>query len=42
LKELRVDANKGIWRIAFAFDPERKAILLVGGNKKGQKPNQVL
>ena len=24
-----------VWRVAFAFDPERKAILLVGANKRG-------
>ena len=35
MKELRVDAENGIWRIAFAFDPKRKAILLTGGNKTG-------
>ena len=23
------------WRIACAFDPERQAVLLVGGNKSG-------
>ena len=33
MKELRFDADGGIWRIAFAFDPERKAIILVAGNK---------
>jgi hypothetical protein len=35
MKELRVDAEDGVWRIAFAFDPKRKAILLTGGNKTG-------
>ncbi len=25
----------GVWRTAFAFDPERKAILLVAGDKSG-------
>ena len=35
MKELRFDADGGAWRIAFAFDPERRAILLVGGNKAG-------
>ena len=35
MKELRVDAGSGVWRIAFAFDPKRKAILLTGGNKSG-------
>lgn len=34
MKELRC-AVKGAWRIAFAFDLERQAILLVGGNKEG-------
>ena len=35
MKELRFNASDGAWRIAFAFDPERKAILLVGGDKSG-------
>jgi hypothetical protein len=35
MKELRFDADGGIWRVAFAFDPERKAILLVAGDKGG-------
>ena len=35
MKELRVDADGGVWRIAFAFDPKRRAILLTGGNKTG-------
>lgn len=35
MKELRFDADGGVWRIAFAFDPERKAILLTGGDKSG-------
>jgi len=25
----------GVWWIAFAFDPRRRAILLVGGSKSG-------
>ena len=36
MKELRLDVEKGVWRIAFAFDPERKAILLVAGDKAGK------
>ncbi len=36
MKELRFTAEEGVWRVAFAFDPERTAILLVGGDKKGQ------
>lgn len=35
MKELRFNAGDGVWRIAYAFDPERKAILLVGGDKSG-------
>ena len=35
MKELRFTLSDGEWRIAFAFDPERRAILLVGGNKSG-------
>lgn len=36
MKELRFDAADGVWRVAFAFDPERKAILLVAGDKSGK------
>ncbi|MBP9712577.1 MAG: type II toxin-antitoxin system RelE/ParE family toxin [Sterolibacterium sp.] len=35
MKELRFDGGRGVWRIAFAFDPKRRAILLVGGDKGG-------
>lgn len=35
MKELRCAADDGVWRIAFASDPERRAILLVGGDKAG-------
>ena len=35
MKELRFDAADGIWRVAFAFDPKRRAILLVAGDKAG-------
>jgi hypothetical protein len=35
MKELRFNADDGAWRIAFAFDPKRHAILLVGGDKAG-------
>lgn len=31
MKELRFYAADGVWRVAFAFDPERKAILPVAG-----------
>jgi hypothetical protein len=35
MKELRFDAAGGVWRVAFAFDPKRRAILLVAGDKAG-------
>ena len=35
MKELRFSASERVWRVAFAFDPNRRAILLVGGNKSG-------
>jgi len=35
MKELRFDAADGVWRVAFAFDPRRNAILLVAGDKSG-------
>lgn len=35
MKELRFTAGGGVWRVAFAFDPQRKAILLVAGDKSG-------
>ena len=35
MKELRFEADGGVWRVAFAFDPERTAILLVAGDKSG-------
>jgi hypothetical protein len=33
MKELRFAAANGVWRVAFAFDPNRKAILLIAGDK---------
>lgn len=35
MKELRFDADNGVWRVAFAFDPKRHAVLLVAGDKSG-------
>jgi hypothetical protein len=35
MKEMRFDAAGGVWRIAFAFDPKRRAMLLVAGDKSG-------
>ena len=37
LKELRVQYRGEPYRILFAFDPRREALLLVGGNKAGDK-----
>ncbi len=37
MKELRVQFQGDPWRILFAFDTNRAAILLVGGNKRGDK-----
>lgn len=33
MKELRFKAYGGVWRVAFAFDPRRRAIVLVAGDK---------
>lgn len=35
MKELRFEASGGEWRAAFAFDPQRKAVLLAAGDKSG-------
>lgn len=35
MKELRFNADNGVWRVAFAFDSRRHAILLVAGDKSG-------
>jgi len=35
MKELRFSASRGVWRVAFAFDPSRQAVLLVAGDKTG-------
>ena len=35
MKEIRFNAANGVWRVAFAFDPERRAIILVAGDKSG-------
>ena len=35
MKEMRFNAADGVWRVAFAFDPKRRAILLIAGDKSG-------
>ena len=37
MKELRIQYQGRPWRILFAFDPRQAAILLVGGDKGGEK-----
>jgi hypothetical protein len=36
LKELRAQTESHVFRVAFLFDEKRKAILLIGGDKKGK------
>jgi hypothetical protein len=40
MKELRFEAADGVWRVAFAFDPERRAILLAAGDKTGGRQDR--
>lgn len=40
MKELRFMVRNEVWRVAFAFDPKRQAILLVAGNKSGKHQAQ--
>lgn len=35
MNELRFRAAGGVWRVAFAFDPNREGILLDAGDKSG-------
>ena len=37
LRELRIQHGGKPFRILYAFDPRRTAILLIGGNKTGQR-----
>jgi hypothetical protein len=37
MKELRVQHAGNPYRILFAFDPQRQAVVLIGGNKGGDK-----
>jgi len=42
MKELRFEGQNGNeeWRAAFAFDPERNAVILVAGAKQGKNKKQ--
>ena len=35
LKEMRFGAAGGVWRVVFAFDGDRVAVLLAAGDKRG-------
>ena len=37
MKELRIQYRGDPWRVLFIFAPDRTAVLLVGGNKRGDK-----
>ncbi len=37
LRELRKKSSGHVLRVIYAFDPERRALLLTGGNKRGDK-----
>lgn len=41
MKELRFDWKGGVWRIAFAFDPQRQAVLLAAADKSGSDKKRV-
>lgn len=40
MKELRFGFDGGVWRVGFAFDPARRTIVLVAGNKSGVNQNR--
>ena len=40
MKELRLETIDGLWRVAFIFDPSRKAVLLIAGNKSGRQQSR--
>ena len=40
MKELRFRIANGVWRVAFAFDTRRNAILLVAGDKSGDSESR--
>ncbi len=43
LKELRFSTSDGgIWRVVFAFDPHRCAVVVAGGDKKGKDEQRFL
>lgn len=41
LREMRFEAASTVWRIAYAFDPRRKSVLLLAGEKSGGAQKRV-
>lgn len=41
MKELRLNWKSGVWRVAFAFDPKRRAVLLPAVDKSGTDQKRV-
>lgn len=35
MKEMRVRVRGQVWRVAFAFDPQQRAVVLCAGDKQG-------
>ena len=35
MKEMRFNAADGVWRVAFAFDPKQRGVVLVAADKSG-------
>ncbi|HEK1691124.1 hypothetical protein D3C81_1382410 [compost metagenome] len=40
MKELRFTERNAVWRVAFAFDPDRQAVILVAGDKCGVREHR--
>jgi len=40
MKELRFTERNAVWRVAFAFDPDRQAVILVAGDKAGVREHR--
>jgi hypothetical protein len=41
MNELRLNWKSGVWRVAFAFDPKRRAVLLAAVDKSGTDQKRV-
>lgn len=40
MKELRFTERNAVWRVAFAFDPDHQAVILVAGDKCGVREHR--